>query len=203
MLTVLTNSIPKVKPDYNSIYHEAFKRALKRPNIHQAIFYGVKYIVTMSEPEKVTIDEAMLKFEIIHIVTELISMVTPGDLIQIFPVSKEFDGEKWGSKDYFYTMQTINQMGINEVIGNKVQDLLWDYQNTNISEFLVALLSNLSDIRRLHGHKGIAEEFCEEQGIPMYTTHKDASDCEYLQDNTTGKAMRLKRKMPRYIKCVK
>lgn len=204
MLTAVNNnSIAKVKQDYNSIYHKAFRRSLEKHNIPQAIYYGVKYILTMKEPEKVTYETAMYKFEMIHVVTMLISMVTPAQLMQIFPVKKEFDGEKWGTKDYFFTMQAIHELGIDTPIGDKVQELLWDYQSRDLSLIMLAQLTTASDIRKMQGQKSIAEEFCEMHDIPTYTQYTDANGKEFLQNNQTGRTMKVKRKLPRYIQRVK
>lgn len=205
MLTVLTNNTTnnttKSTPDYTNIYHKAFKRSLMEGKITQAIYYGVKYVISMDEPKQM--NDAMYKFEMIHIVNKCISAITPAVLMGIFPVKKEFDGEKYGTKDYFFTMQAINNMGIDTIIGENVQDLLWDYQNTNIKCFMLAEFSTASYIRQMNGQKGIVEEFCEHNKIETYTVYKDSTGCEYIQNNTTGKTAKVKREIPRYIKLVK
>ena len=83
------SSEPKLKPDYNTIYHNAINRVLNQTKIHQAIFYGVKYIVSMPESEKLHMNDLLLKFDIIHTITNLISLITPMELLQIFPVDGE------------------------------------------------------------------------------------------------------------------
>jgi len=201
MLTaVTTNSIPKEKVDYNQIYLNAFRRSLEQRNIQQSIYYGVKYVITMPESQQITMDDAMLKFGMINVVIKLISLITPAELIQIFPVTKRYDGDRYETKDYFSTMQELTKIGLNEIIGEKVEELLWDYQNFDIMRLSISQLSVVDDIRRFNGQKGIIEDFF---GIPTYTQHKDASGREYLQDNTTGRTMKVKRKLPRYIKRVK
>ena len=201
MLTaVTTNSIPKEKVDYNQIYLNAFRRSLEQRNIQQSIYYGVKYVITMPEAQQITMDDAMLKFGMIDVVIKLISLITPAELIQIFPVTKRYDGDRYETKDYFSTMQELTKIGLNEIIGEKVEELLWDYQNFDIMRLSISQLSVVDDIRRFNGQKGIIEDFF---GIPTYTQHKDASGREYLQDNTTGRTMKVKRKLPRYIKRVK
>lgn len=208
MLTLIKTKI-KNKPDYNAIYYNAFMRVTghlidnpdDKQSLKQAVFYGVKYVVTMDDPKE--IEKAALRFQMIHIINRLIEQLTPAELMSIFPVTKTFDGEKYGWKDYFYTMQTINRMGRDNLIGEKLQDLLWDYQNTDIELFLVAEMSTASDIRRMNGQKGIMEEWAEENGIATYTLHTDSTGREYIQDNTTGRTAKVKQKVPKYIRRLK
>lgn len=211
MLNVLTNNKFANTPDYNSIYRNAFFRIgeqlddkkIDRLKLKQVVFYGIKYLNSMEEPKELDLEVVVTKLRFIRLVELFLSQLTPAELISIFPVSKTFDGDKYGCKDYFYTMQKINQMGINEVIGDKLHDLLWDYQNTDIELFMVAILSNASDLCRLNGQKGIVEQWCDDNGIATYSMHKDANGREYIQNNTTGRTAKVRRKIPKYLRVVK
>jgi hypothetical protein len=201
VLKVISNTAAKIKPNYNEIYYKAFQRALSAGNLVQAIYYGVKYVITLDEPKNM--DMARYKFSMIDIVNKGIAMLTPSELMQIFPVKKDFDGGKYGTKDYFFTMQELNKLGLDKRIGENVHDVLWDYQNNDIEMFLLAELMTASTIRKLEGHKGIVEEFAEQNDIKLYTLHEDADGHKYIYDKSTGKTAKVKRKMPRYIKLVK
>lgn len=211
MLTVHTNSVANAKPDYNSLYRKAFNNTVKqlcedqdnKQLLMRAIFYGVKYVNTMDKSKVIQQKTVESKLWFIHAIKRMMELLTPAELIRIFPIDKTYDGERYQWKDYFYTMQTINSMGLNEVIGEKLLDLLWDYQNTNISLFLVAILGSTSDMMQLNGQKGIMEQWCEDNGIDTYTQYKDSEGREFIQNNTTGKTAKVKHKIPRYMKLVK
>ena len=38
--------------------------------------------------------------------------LTPRELYQLFPIEKEYDGDKWGTKDYYYCIQEIKEIGL-------------------------------------------------------------------------------------------
>jgi hypothetical protein len=65
----------------------------------------------------------------------------------------------------------------------QLQDLLWDYQNTDLWLFMGSQFSIMSDLRRCMGQKGIMEEWAEKQGIPTYTVNKDDG---YIVNNQNG-----------------
>lgn len=210
MLQVIITE-PKSIIDYHIIYSRAFNRTIKHlidnPNdkqkLKQAIYYGVKYINTMDEPEVLQRANIELELQYISIIRVFISELTPKELIQIFPIEKTFDGNKSGWKDYYYTMERINEIGMDTIIGKQLDNLLCDYQNNELMKFLLAEISTVSDLRKLNGQKGIAEQWCEDNHIPTYTEYDDPNGCKYIQDNMTGDTARVKRVIPKYIQRVK
>lgn len=200
MMFTLMKNMQRVKPDYNEIYKKAFMQAIKKENITQAVYYGVKLVTTLekSENQQQATDHA----DIINIVNMLISVITPAQFMQIFPVAKVFDGEKSGWKDYFYTMKSIEEMGRDKTIGTQVQNLLLDYQNTDVQRFLLAEFSVVNELRWFNGQKTIGEEFCEDIGVECFTVCEGLNGHKYIQNNTTGKTTKFKRAIPRYIRMV-
>jgi hypothetical protein len=130
------------------------------------------------------------------------SNLTPNEFINIFPITKDYDGNRWQSKDYFYTMDYIRQMNSNEPIGEKINEFLWEYHNWNISMFVVNMMSIASDLRRLDTGKGIMEEFCDENNIKTYTLHTNNQGKQFLIDNETGKKTKVKRSA-KHLKVIK
>lgn len=81
-------------------------------------------------------------------VMETIGRLTPMELLRLYPVTKEYDGEKWGTKDYFYTMDRLRRLPADKPIGDAqdVAVLLWDYQNWDLAELLFQWQNVLGDL---------------------------------------------------------
>jgi hypothetical protein len=161
------------------------------------VFYGIKYII--KEEEIIDKDILGYQFQFIKVIREAISQLTPSELTTIFPVSKTYDGKRWETKDYFFTMDMLKEIGMDIPIGDKVDDLLWDYQNIDITLLNVTTLSIISNLRQLEGKKNLIEEFF---GVKGCTLQKDRKGKEYLVVNETGKVTRFRRKLPRYLRLV-
>lgn len=209
-LTLLNGGYkPKPKPDYKSLYENAFYRKIDEFKekqdwqlSNQIVFYGVKYLNLIREDcntrEKL---EAWLRFS--GIIKSMMGLITPTELIQIFPITKDFDGSRWECKDYFYTMEKLREHGLDEPIGEAIEELLWDYMNPHTRNFTVNILSIVDDLRRLDGEKGMFEEFAEQNGITMYRKYKDQKGREYMVNGDTGETCRITKKKPRYLRAVK
>lgn len=100
-------------------------------------------------------------------------------------------------------MIIINTLEQDKPIGDKIDDLLWDFMNDETHEFLTMFLNYASDLRKFDGHTDIFEEWCQNNGINTCTLHKDKKGVEFLFDPQTGKTMQVKNKLPRYLKVIK
>ncbi len=200
----------KPKPDA-SLYINAAIRSAERlkeaPNDKQAklraIFYGVKLIVETGGEQK-SLEEVQGRFWIIESIKERMKEITPRELMQMFPVEKVYDGQKWGSKDYFSTMEVLHEHGLDKPLGENVEEILYDYMNRDTMEFTVATMSAVSAMRRYNGEKGLLEEFAEQQGMKLqtYTMTTDEKGRRWLTDSDTGERQRVKVKRPRYLRAI-
>jgi len=197
----------------NSTKHELYRKAffntvfdadIKNPDpaaVKKLIFYGIKILSTKPEPS--TIEEAEINFQLADTIQRLIGLLAPAEFVNLFPITKEYDGQRWGVKDYFYTRDYINGLP-DEPIGNieTVMKFLWEYHNKDIHSFLVKIMCNASAVRKFQGQKSIMEEWADMNGITTYTMHTDQKGKRYLVDRKTGKSFRVKKKMPRYLRPV-
>lgn len=80
-------------------------------------------------------------------VLEALSRLTLLELQQMFPVDKVYDGDKYGIKDYFYTIQKISQIDQDKpiYISSNIESILWNYENVDIRMFAVNHTGNLGD----------------------------------------------------------
>lgn len=207
------NGTKKNKPDLSLIYLNALIRNLhaygvdpeNRLIIQRVSFYYVKCTITIARDKTASLEELTEEFKFIDYAKDTISLLTPNELMQIFPINKEYDGEKRQSKDYFYTMNILRKHGLDNVLGDNVERILFDYQNNDIRLFLLKLMSVVDDLRRHNGHKSCIEEFFESQGTPLttYTETHDNAGRKIMINNATGETHRIIKKFPRYLKPLK
>lgn len=111
---------------------------LQRDELKKYVFLGVKYIgkSRYSRTQNMNIDPEYKKVELLM---DAIELMTPREITQMFPITKKYDGNKYEIKDYFYTMSTIENIGMDSAIGSheNVINLLWDYTNHDISMLMV------------------------------------------------------------------
>lgn len=88
------------------------------------------------------------RYQELKLVMDTIGRLTPMELLRIYPVDKEYDGKKWGTKDYFYTMERLRRLPADKPIGDAqdVACLLWDYQNWELTELLLQWQNVLGDL---------------------------------------------------------
>lgn len=130
----------------------------------------------------------------------MIALLTPRQFMQVFPVAKDYDGEKYEMKDYFFTMEEIEKIGTDNVIGEDRVDLfLMEYWNKDIVNFLVNGMTIVDRNRAFDGLPGMMEEFMAEKGVQSYTYYEE----EGIMVDSFGKVLKVekpKRRRPKYIK---
>lgn len=132
--------------------------------------------------------------------------VTPRQMMTVFPPTKEYEGKKYGCKDYFSTTEAMHDFGLDIPAGDRALDLLWDYNERHIREMVVKFMCITSALRQKQGQKGIAEEFMEKQGVHGYYNGTDAYGRKVLVDGVTDEIQvtaKPKAKMPRWWRIIK
>ena len=196
----LVRTMPNIadkKPafDYAMHYIKGFIRNLKevadsnisdRDAIKRAVFFGVKYVSVAREDGD---PELLLKnsFTIIG----LMALLTPAELVTVFPVTKTFSGERTESKDYFFTMAKLQEHGMGNAIREAAESLLWDYVNIDIEHFTIRRMGLVDQLRREEGKPGMIEEFF---GIKPRYLVDDERGKQYLYDPATGRTVKVRPK---------
>ena len=211
MLRVIEGIQAKAKPDFCSIYLNAYNRKFSelqndpenRTTIKQLVFYGVRHMNLLNY-EFEDIESIEIRLAEFNVLFAFIGDLTPTELITIFPVDKIYNGDKFQCKDYFFTMNELEKIGMNKKIGtDNVFDLLWDYQNHELRELLVKYMGVISDIRRVQTGIGIMEEWAEDNNIETLQLHTDpVTHKQYFQNSRSGKITPLKKKKPRHLKVI-
>lgn len=195
----------------HELYLKAFANCLSDPDfteqkdaelLKKAVYYGTKYIVNHKYTDEKAIPkkEIEFKFQFITFVKQLMSLLTPKQFENLFPIEKTYDGEKNGWKDYFFVKEKLSHYDSDKPIGDMIEDLLWDYQNDNIERFMVTMLSTASKLRQCQGKPGIMEEWAEKNDIKTLTVNENAG---YIMDNSTHRTVPYHKPIPNYFQIVR
>ena len=171
---------------------------------------GVKYInyVADIERENQRLDSSYntpfavkeAGFNMIDVLFGIIGRIKLKNLIKIFPIDKEYDGDKWDCKDYFFTMDVLKEKGLDNVIGRDgVFDLLWDYENRELRELTVFYMSCMSAMYQCQTGVTFMDKFCEDNNIDSYSVDRENG---IIVNNQTGKFAKLSNK-PSFMQIVK
>ncbi len=176
------------EPDYLLIYSRIILEKLTKAMMlgyvdpearKQLIYYSVKAIPLKYDEHATSghiTDRKALHdlYATIQYTDHLIGQVTPRELTQIYPIEKSYDGNKYGTVDYFLTMEQLEGFGMDEPITqDRVMDVLFGYDNVHILEYACIKFSVISDLRRCEGHPGLMEEFFGPLGVRIYKMMTD------------------------------
>lgn len=137
------------------IKHPKYKnpKKLGRDNLKRYIYLGVKAFGNECFKNR---DDSKIKsmeriewiYERSHSIMTAIGLLTPKELIQIFPIKKDYGGEKGGYKDYFSVMEAIGKLPQNKPIGSAqaAADVLWNYSNPDTEYFLMMWIHSIDDL---------------------------------------------------------
>lgn len=109
----------------------------------------------------------------------LTGCLTPRMFNQIFPIKKEYDGCKYGMKDYFSTVDYIE-----EEIGwdNQIKDglgFLYEYDNDDVLQASIATMEVIDSISKRQAGESVFERFAKENGIQLYTVDSNGNTEPY------------------------
>jgi len=157
-----------------------------RDALKRSVYYGVKIVAGNKKTED---PKFLIGFAVG--VKLAIATLTPAELITLFPIHKSYSGLRAESKDYFYTMDRLNVHGMQTVIGDAVDDILWDFSNLDIEFFTIRCMGLVNEARRRDGKPGLIEEVL---GITPKFLCKDDQGKEFLFDPATGRTSKVRPK---------
>lgn len=124
--------------------------------LKKAVFQGVKYICYSRKIEYENISEEqqsriIFTTEVVaNYVMYAMAQLKIKDLLELFPVSKVYDGHRYETKDYFYTMAAMCEKGLDSYVGgfngdlvSNVFDLLCDYENREIRTLMLVYIKEV------------------------------------------------------------
>nr|WP_302597066.1 hypothetical protein [uncultured Cellulosilyticum sp.] len=125
----------RIKQDINkqALHEKMYKAAHKGTN--KKLFNGVMAVTTLSYKNIYEQDDLKKYYALSSEVVKELEEATPRQLMDIFPVHKEYDGAKYHSKDYFSTMKYLKEINLDEPLGEKLEDFIWHYYNWELWYF--------------------------------------------------------------------
>lgn len=175
----------------------------KIPDKKKAIYYGIKYIAKSNVD--VGYQQLLKMFTEMCDIESLISNITFGDFISLFPVAKEYD--KTGEmKDYYSTMEYLEDKKMDEIIFENIDSLFWNYYNNDIISYNVKKMLIISRIQKYENGTDLMETLLShldpDNKIDTYIYNKEHN---YIQNRRTGKITKVKqhKRIPKYLKVIK
>ncbi|MED4052957.1 hypothetical protein P4654_02125 [Niallia taxi] len=132
----------------------------KEPSIQdesKLVYYSIK-VINLDEKEYMEYQDILGRFRLIQHINSTISSLTPRQFEKIFPITKDYDGEQYGRKDYYFTRAMMEEKGMDQEIGKDVESFLCDYHNWQIRLYIVETMSILSKLQRLREEKDLFTE---------------------------------------------
>lgn len=109
----------------------------------------------------------------------LTGYLTPSLFNQIFPIKKDYNGQKWGIKDYFSTKNYIEEeIGWDNQIKNGLE-FLYEYDNDDVLQASLVTMDVINSISRRQTGESVFERFAKENGIQLYTVDNDGNTEPY------------------------
>ncbi len=178
-------------------YERAFVRYCRKLAGNPDIFYNTKdnvlfLLVKIIGRKKKEIKQMKEKevyglFQNMQLTNSIIGKHTPRELMGLFPIDKYYSGgDCW--KDYFYCIDYINKFGIDKQIGDKVTEFLMEYQNTDITLYVLAMMQVVSAMSKFENGTDPFVEVMEKIGIHPRTMYQDGG---YMVDSETGERFEI------------
>lgn len=190
-------------------YLNAMGNLISRQNEEEPKEFLKKFVflatkLYLSENEKqLSYEELQEKLTAMFELTNIMAELTPIEFMQMFPIPKEYDGEKWCQKDYFSTISYVKKYPADcPITTENITEFLMEYYNWDIMRFEVEKLSVISEIRQLEGKMGVMEEFLFNNGVPTYSYYEKEGIMINQQTGEVTKVSKPKKRIPRYIKIV-
>lgn len=150
-------------------------------------------LVKMTEKIKGNFDKTNEKvvrilFLRISLISSIVGLYTQREFMRLFPIQKDHDGEKIGIKDYFYCMDYINKIGIDNPIGDNASTFLMEYWNRDINFYLLTWIDIVSAMDIIQTGRDSLLDFFEEQGLHFRTVHQDG---DLVVDGENGESDKI------------
>ena len=212
MLTLKEHKPPRPRPDIRGIYWRALTEkcaayletqdARCRPGI---LFLAVKWIGSFWAQRHASLSDEDIEFimEIRELVLYETANLTPRQLMTVFPITKEYDGARYGTKDYYSTMEALRAVGLDNQIGGQADEVLDSYCNRDVFDYGLAVMSAASEFVRRKTGRDPFVEWMETHGVaPHYLEYDPATGREIMRNSKTGEEFEIQRKAPRHPELV-
>lgn len=129
-----------------------------------------------------------------------LSMLTPVEFMNMFPITKAYDGSKYGLKDFYSAIGYVKTLPQDKPIGiDNINGFLMEYYNSDIETLMVDAMMAASNMMK----QETGESLAEKMGIPTVEIHKGTNGQKYMIDENGRSKPVIEKKRPKYLKVVK
>lgn len=112
----------------------------------------------------------------VSMLDETLKQLTPLQFAQVFPITKEYKGHTWGSKDYYTVTDWIGEnVGWNNKIPDGIEFLL-KYLNINVQLTAVIIMNILGKFHQRQTGSDLLIDFLKSQGAHIRFTNLNEED---------------------------
>lgn len=187
-----------------------YARTKDRWKLRKGAYNMVRY--SIYRYHSIKLDGIMLghksMFGMFESVKDILSTLTPKELMTDFPITKTYDGAKWECADYFSTIEKFKDLDSNIPLIHQTVDmveLLWGYQNKWLAMFLTALFCTVSKIQQAEGKDDLFTGFCKARGLKPpepIKIFKNEKGKLYTIDSK-GRSKPIHKNIPHYMRIIK
>ena len=131
---------------------DSYKVSPNHDNFKKLIYWSIRYLPHYEN------DNVEERFAYISCLKNCLKKLTYREFINLFPIAKEYDGAKSETKDYYSTMEYLNDKSLDDYIEDPLE-LIFEYYNWDIIVFGVEVMSVTSEMQRIETGIGITEAF--------------------------------------------
>lgn len=143
------------------------------------------------------LDDLEDKEVLIQLVDMQLKKMTYRDLVNIFPITKFYKGDKWDTKDYFYTINYIKEHGGLDAYIEDPFNMIWDYQNKYIRKFGVKWMDYVNN--KMQESTGIdlfeaffyTDEFAKDSKGNLISVNKQGKVCKVANPHDNRPKLRV------------
>ena len=124
-----------------------------------------------------------------------IDKLTPREFMLVFPPAKEYKGSKIGCKDYFSTMELLNDYEPDKPLGDRAIEFVFGYYNRKVCCLGAKIMKAVSWVHWRQTGRDILDDFMESVGKPpltKYHMHTDSQGRQYAV-GTDGTIARVRK----------
>ena len=134
----------------------SYKVSPNHENYKKLVYWSIRHLPYYKTEER---------FAYISCLKNCLKKLTYGEFINLFPITKEYDGAKWEMKDYYSTMEYLNDKSLDDYIEDPLE-LIFEYYNWDIIIFGVEVMSTTSEMNKIQTGIGITEAFMFPDDFP-------------------------------------
>ena len=191
------------KDKLRNLYKENYLKALREIDDKKVVYYGIKYFNSIVLSSNMDMKDVKSILNDSFIIDGFIRDLSFLDILNMFPIIKDYKGYKYQSKDYWSTKEYLETININEIIGDNIDDFYWNYYNHDIMSFSIKRLLLIDKLRKLTNKESLMSSFLKEFNVEAYSYDKNKN---IMIGRTSGKVVKVskpRKRIPKFLKPIK